>query len=82
MYTFFVQAILRRRGNSLLLAESRTANSAQMYVCDSDTEAHVNMQYCITDGLDRETVNIQLFLSQVNSFVEVFQRSGEFERNQ
>jgi hypothetical protein len=34
------------------------------------------------DGLDREiVVTIQRALSQVNSFVEIFLRAGEFTRN-
>jgi hypothetical protein len=35
------------------------------------------------DGLDRENVaTIQIAVSQVNSFVEMFLQNGEFKRNQ
>jgi len=50
---------------------------------NSDMEAQVNKLCCIMDGLDRENVvTIQSAVSQVNSFVEMFLRPGEFKRNQ
>jgi hypothetical protein len=50
---------------------------------NSDMETQVNKLCCIMDGLDRENVaTIQSAVSQVNSFVEMFLRPGEFKRNQ
>ena len=40
------------------------------------------MRYCVMGGLDREIVTrVQRVRSQVNSFVEMFLRVGEFIRN-
>jgi hypothetical protein len=43
---------------TLLHIESRTTSSAQLYGCDSDMEARVNMRCCVMDGLDGEIVAI------------------------
>ena len=46
-------------------------------------KTQVDKRFCIMDGLDRENVaTIQIAVSQVNSFVEMFLQAGEFERNQ
>lgn len=52
-----VQGICHRVG-ALLPIESRKTSSAQLYGCDSDMEAQVNMRCCIVDGLDGEIVAI------------------------
>jgi len=46
-------------------------------------EAEGNMRRCITDGLNWEMeVIIHRVLNLVNSFVEMFLRTGEFIRHQ
>ena len=45
-------------------------------------EAQENKQCCIMDDLEEEKVaTIQSAASQVNSFVEIFLRAGDFIRN-
>ena len=68
---------------TLLPVESRTPAFGHLYVFDSDMEARVNMRRCIMNGLYRViVVAIQNFRSQVNSFVKMFLRAGEFIRHQ
>jgi hypothetical protein len=46
-------------------------------------EAQVNLRCCIMDDFDGEIVaTIHLVLNQVNLFVEIFPRAGEFIRNE
>jgi hypothetical protein len=62
-----------------MYVESRTPSFAQLYVFDSFTETGC----CVMDGWDREIgATIQLVLSQVTLFVEMYLRAGEFTRNQ
>jgi len=78
-----VQGTACHRVGTLLPIALRTPSSANLYVFDSDKEARVNLRCCIRDGLDRKiVVKIQRAVSQVNLFVEIFLRAGEFTRNQ
>ena len=82
---FRVQGTISHCFGTLLHIESRTPCSVKLYVFDSDMEAQVRvyMRCCIMDGFDGEIVEtIQRVLNQVNLFVEIFLRAGEFIGNQ
>jgi hypothetical protein len=80
---FRIQGTISHCVGTLLPIESRTPSSAKFYVFDSYMEAQVNMRCCITDDFEGEVVaTIHHVLNQVNLFVEIFLRAGEFIRNQ
>jgi hypothetical protein len=80
---FCVQGTISNCVGTMLLIESRTPSSAKLYVFDNGMAAQGNMRYCIMDGFDGKIVEtIHRVLNQVNLFVEIFLRPGEFIRNQ
>jgi hypothetical protein len=66
----------------MLPIELRTTVSVQLYVSDvsdSGMEAKENMRCCIVAGVDSKFVTtIHQVLIQVNPFLEMFLRAGEF----
>jgi hypothetical protein len=80
---FRVEGTISHCIGTLLPIESRTPNSAKLYVFDCDMEAQINIRCCIMGGFDGEIVaTIHRVLNQVNLFVEIFLKAGEFISNQ